>query len=86
MSNKHIKLTLDVEIEERWLPEFAAFLQCCQVNSKIGHSSWVGLYADGDGDFYFRANAREVDLEKVSEPAKYFEEHETSVEYAFDAG
>ena len=42
---------IKVEMEERWIPHFQSFLKYMERNGDIGHSSLVGFYADGDGDF-----------------------------------
>lgn len=49
MANK--KFTIDCEMSERWVNDFCSFLKYLEHNGKIGHSSLVGFYADGDGDF-----------------------------------
>ena len=51
-----INLTIDLTITKRWAPVFMGFLDKLYDNSKNGHSSLVAFYADGDGDFGFKAN------------------------------
>lgn len=43
--------SIDVKLEERWIPYFCSFLKKLEDNSNAGHSSIIGFYADGDGDF-----------------------------------
>lgn len=50
MSNKvtfNIKATMD----ERWVNDFCSMLRWMEHCGSIGHSSIVGFYSDGDGDF-----------------------------------
>ena len=43
----NIKATMD----ERWANDFCSMLQWMQSCGNLGHSSVVGFYSDGDGDF-----------------------------------
>ena len=45
------KFIIECEIPERWVNDFCSFLKYIESNGKAGHSSLVGFYADGDGDF-----------------------------------
>lgn len=45
------KFTIKAEIDERWVDDFCTFLYELEHNGNIGHSSLIGFYADGDGDF-----------------------------------
>lgn len=47
------KVTFNIEVtmEERWVDCFCSMLNYMQTCGNIGHSSLVGFYADGDGDF-----------------------------------
>lgn len=49
MANKtfNIKVTMN----ERWIDDFCSMLNWMQSCGNMGHSSLVGFYADGDGDF-----------------------------------
>lgn len=38
-------------MNERWVNDFCSMLKWMETCGKIGHSSIVGFYADGDGDF-----------------------------------
>ena len=45
------RFTIDCEMPERWVNDFCSFLRQLECNGNIGHSSLIGFYADGDGDF-----------------------------------
>ena len=45
------KFTIECEMSERWVDEFCSFLKRLEQNGNRGHSSLIGFYADGDGDF-----------------------------------
>lgn len=38
-------------MDERWVNDFCSMLNWMQSCGKLGHSSIVGFYSDGDGDF-----------------------------------
>lgn len=46
-----VKFTIECEMNERWVNDFCSMLNWMQSCGNIGHSSLVGFYADGDGDF-----------------------------------
>lgn len=46
-----MKFNVEVEMPERWVPHFIGFLKHLERNGQLGHSSIIGFYADGDGDF-----------------------------------
>ena len=43
--------TIKVTMNERWIDDFCSMLHWMQSCGNLGHSSLVGFYADGDGDF-----------------------------------
>jgi hypothetical protein len=43
--------TVEVTMQERWIPHFMSMLQRMGRNGEIGQSEFVSIYADGDGDF-----------------------------------
>lgn len=45
------KFTVDVEMEERWVPHFISMLNRMERLGNMGSSRTVGMFADGDGDF-----------------------------------
>lgn len=74
------KFTIDVEMQERWIPHFLGMLRQMEHLGIIGSSNNVALYSDGDGDFRpkFKWN-NEL-------PAASFPIHESEIGYLFDAG
>lgn len=54
------KFTIECEMEERWANDFCGFLRMLQANGAWGHSSLIGFYADGDGDFRPKFNFKDA--------------------------
>ena len=48
---KEVTFNVKVTMNERWVNDFCSMLSWMQSCGDIGHSSLVGFYADGDGDF-----------------------------------
>ena len=48
---KQVEFSIKVTMNERWVNDFCSMLEWMETCGKIGHSSIVGFYADGDGDF-----------------------------------
>lgn len=46
-----VTFNIQVTMEERWVDDFCSMLHKMHMNGAIGHSSLIGFYADGDGDF-----------------------------------
>ena len=44
-------ITIKATMNERWIDDFCSMLYYMQYCGQVGHSSIVGFYADGDGDF-----------------------------------
>lgn len=42
---------IKVTMNERWIDDFCSMLEWMEHCGNVGHSSLVGFYADGDGDF-----------------------------------
>lgn len=42
---------IEVEMEERWIDHFLSMLKLMESFGSIGHSGFIALYSDGDGDF-----------------------------------
>lgn len=42
---------INCTMEDRWIDDFCSLLKYMEINGKNGHSSLIGFYADGDGDF-----------------------------------
>lgn len=49
--NKQVEFNIKVTMNERWVNDFCSMLKWMEACGKMGHSSIVGFYADGDGDF-----------------------------------
>lgn len=45
------KFTVEVQMEERWIPHFMSMLKHMEMLGGIGSSRELSFYADGDGDF-----------------------------------
>lgn len=45
------KFTVNVEMEERWIPHFMSMLKYMEFLGNVGGSKNVTLFSDGDGDF-----------------------------------
>ena len=48
---KEVTFNIKVTMSERWIDDFCSMLNWMQSCGNLGHSSLVGFYADGDGDF-----------------------------------
>ena len=42
---------IEVTMNERWVDDFCSMLKWMESCGNLGHSSIVGFYSDGDGDF-----------------------------------
>lgn len=49
--SKEIEFNIKVIMKERWVDDFCSMLDWMQSCGDLGHSSIVGFYSDGDGDF-----------------------------------
>lgn len=45
------EFTIHCKMEERWIASFIKMLESMNYCGSIGHSEYIGLYSDGDGDF-----------------------------------
>lgn len=72
--------TVSCTMEERWVNHFLSLLSYMEFCGEIGHSSLIGFYSDGDGDFRpkFKTN---IEWEK-----QYSHATEKAPELYFDAG
>jgi hypothetical protein len=63
------KFTMEIEMEERWIPHFLSMLEKMENYGYNGMSRKVALYADGDGDFRpkFKPNIKYVPVEPVKD-------------------
>lgn len=88
MANK--TFTIEVTMNERWVNDFCSMLHWMQSCGNLGHSSVVGFYSDGDGDFRpeFKIN---TDWEKTDgiwrvDKETKLERQLPDLEVLFDAG
>ena len=47
----NISFNIKVTMNERWVNDFCSMLKWMESCGNLGHSSIVGFYSDGDGDF-----------------------------------
>lgn len=81
-----MKLNIEVEINNRWAATFLTFLKRLEHNGDIGHSSLIGFYADGDGDF--RPKFKVIDFlpdGEITTKDKCYSDYPLP-EYIYDAG
>ena len=64
-----MKFVVECEIPDRWVDHFCSMLKYMEHCGKMGHSDWVGIYSDGDGDFRpkFKINTDYKEKEPVNE-------------------
>ena len=48
---KEVEITIKAKMNERWVNDFLSLLKYMEHCGNVGHSAFVGFYADGDGDF-----------------------------------
>lgn len=48
---RRVKFTIEVEMEERWVPSFLGTLALQQRLGGLGRSRHVAIFSDGDGDY-----------------------------------
>ena len=81
-----MKLNIEAEIDYRWVGTFLTFLKRLEHNGDIGHSSLIGFYADGDGDF--RPKFKVIDFlpdGEITTKDKCYSDYPLP-EYIYDAG
>ena len=49
---KDVTFKIKVTMNERWVDDFCSMLKWMESCGNLGHSSMVGFYADGDGDYH----------------------------------
>lgn len=74
--------TIEVEMQERWIPHFLGMLKYMQSFGSMGHSGTIEFYADGDGDF----RPKFTWDESLPSPAKSRTEDNFQTNPFFDAG
>lgn len=75
------KFSVDVEMEERWIPHFISMLKRMEKLGSIGSSEIVSIYSDGDGDFRPKFKINHDSEIQIVEPAKKINSHSM-----YDAG
>ena len=82
MANE-VTFNITATMDERWVNDFCSMLRYMEQCGAIGHSSLVGFYADGDGNF--RPNF-EIDREFEVKNGIPKEDIYQKPEVMFDAG
>ena len=77
-----MRLRIEADIPDRWVPVFLGFLERLRYCGSIGLSRKTTIYADGDGDFRPKFKIEAED--ELPEPAKPIED--ISGNQLFDAG
>lgn len=82
---KKVEFNIKVTMDERWVDDFCSMLYWMQRCGKSGHSSIVGFYSDGDGDFRPKF---EIDRDFVKKEGfrKDGDRKLPGIEVLFDAG
>ena len=67
---EEVTFTVTCTMKRRWIQPFMSMLKYMEYCGKVGHSSDVGLFADGDGDFRptFKAEGEGADVKQYSRP------------------
>jgi hypothetical protein len=76
---------IKVTMEERWINDFCSMMHWMQCCGDLGHSSVVGFYVDGDGDFRPKFEI-DTDYEKTKGFWKADGKQLPDIEVLFDAG
>ena len=78
-----VTFTVIATMNQRWVNDFCSLLKWMEHCGSVGHSSFVGFYADGDGDFHPEFQIRIPFEQKEGIPEK---EILRKPEIMFDAG
>ena len=81
--SKKVQLNIKATIDERWVNDFCSMLKWMETCGNLGHSSVVGFYSDGDGDFRPKF---EGDREYEQTKGYWDREEVPNIEVMFDAG
>lgn len=79
--DKEITFNIKVTMNERWVNDFCSMLKYMEYCGDIGHSSIVGFYSDGDGDF-----RPKFEIDTNYEETKGYNNNLPKLEVIFDAG
>ena len=77
----NITFNIKCTMNKRWINNFCSMLDYMQHCGEIGHSSIVGFYSDGDGDF-----RPKFEIDKDYEKTSGYTEKLPQLEIIFDAG
>ena len=77
--------SIDVQMEERWIPHFLSMLKEMEFNGSVGRSRLIAFFSDGDGDFRpkFKFSRYFEKVEKKKLNKEYIAKH---LDYFYDAG
>ena len=76
----NVTFNIQVTMNERWINDFCSMLKWMESCGNQGHSSIVGFYSDGDGDFRPKFK---IDKESAKQRKS---NHSTSVGYMLCVG
>lgn len=78
-----MRLQINADIPDRWVPHFVGFLERLQYLGAVGCSRTTSIFADGDGDFRprFEISSIDGDVPQAAAPSEDF-----SGRQVFDAG
>lgn len=83
---KEVTFNITATMNERWVNEFCSMLKWMESCGNLGHSSIVGFYSDGDGDFRPKFNI-DYNFEKTEGIwRKDLDREMPKIEVLFDAG
>lgn len=83
-NNDNVTFTVKVTMKKKWVNIFCSMLKWMESCGKIGHSSTVGFYSDGDGDFRpeFEIDTEFEKVEGITNKDKVLPD----IEVLYDAG
>lgn len=81
---KETTFNIKVTMNERWVNDFCSMLKWMEHCGAIGHSSPVGFYSDGDGDFRPKFEF-DIEFEKI-EGYRKGDKQLPELEVIYDAG
>ena len=82
---KVVEFNIKVTMNERWVNDFCSMLHWMESCRKLGHSSVVAFYSDGDGDFRPTFDI-DIEYEKTEGHWKELDKQLPVPEVIFDAG
>lgn len=79
-----MKINITADIPDRWVNCFCTFLKKLERNGRVGHSSTIGFFADGDGDFRPTFDFNDIKFEEIQ--PDYYGKNYYELEQTYDAG